>query len=1279
MHIPEYSQIVSPLYLVTCKKNDFYWGPEQQQAFAQIKQEIVHAVALGPVRTGPDVKNVLYSAAGNNGLSWSLWQKVPGETRGRPLGFWSRSYRGSEANYTPTEKEILAAYEGVQAASEVVGTETQLLLAPRLPVLGWMFKAEVLSTHHATNATWSKWIALITQRARIGNPNRPGILEIIRNCPEGENFGLMDEEEQEQVTRAEEAPPYNQLPAEETRYALFTDGSCRIIGMNRKWKAAVWSPTRQVAQATEGEGGSSQLAELKAFQLALDIAEREKWPKLYLYTDSWMVANALWGWLEKWKKANWQRRGKPIWAADEWKDIATRVEKLPVKVRHVNAHVPKSRANEEHQNNEQVDQAAKIEVSKIDLDWQHKGELFLTRWAHDASGHQGRDATYKWARDRGVDLTMDSISQVIHDCETCAAIKQAKRVKPLWYGGRWSKYKYGEAWQIDYITLPQTRQGKHYVLTMVEATTGWLETYPVPHATARNTILGLEKQVLWRHGTPERIESDNGTHFKNSLINNWAREHGIEWVYHIPYHAPASGKIERYNGLLKTTLKALGGGSFKNWEQHLAKATWLVNTRGSTNRAGPAQSESLHTVDGEKVPVVHDNIEVVNEEIKIKLCPLRVEDEEKINSEVWYTPDSVGRLNIPPFSVIIKDPETLIRVKQYPISPEGKNGLKPEIERLLSKGLLESCMSPFNTPILPIKKADGSYRLVHDLREINKRTVARFPVVANPYTLLSRLGPEKQYYSVIDLKDAFWACPLDEKSRDYFAFEWEDPVTHRRQQLRWTVLPQGFTESPNLFGQALEQILQEYQTGEGVTLIQYVDDLLIAGETEDKVRAESIRLLNFLSAKGLKVSKAKLQFVEEEVKYLRHYLRKGEKKIDPERVKGILSIPPPKSKKQIRQLLGLMGYCRQWIENYSTKVKFLYEKLSQGGLVKWDEKDYKHLKALQHDLVNAPVLSLPDLKRPFYLFVNTDSGTAYGVLTQEWAGKKKPVGYLSKLLDPVSRGWPTCLQALVACALLVEEANKITFNGELRVLSPHNIRGILQQKAEKWITDARLLKYEGILLDSPKLTLEVTALQNPAQFLYGRPSEDGLAHECLSTIEEQTKIRPDLDEEELEEGDRLFVDGSSRVINGKRVSGYAIVGGEGLAVIESGPLSGSWSAQACELYAVLRALQLLKDKSAEIVDCTCRTRLKGIRCDTPPVKYRNWDSYVKRQQSRPRGPPEEYPCCREDGTPVARGNRVDGKGRGCINSFLEYLGSEMGSPIRINVIHKAISGDYMFK
>ncbi|GAB0181494.1 ribonuclease H-like [Grus japonensis] len=120
-------------------------------------------------------------------------------------------------------------------------------------------------------------------RARIGNPNCPGILDVITDWPEGKDFGMSPEEE---VTCAEETPQYNKLPENENPYALFTDGSCCIVGKHWRWKAAVWSPTRRVAEAAEGEGELSQFAEMKAIQLALDIAEREKWPTLYLYTDS---------------------------------------------------------------------------------------------------------------------------------------------------------------------------------------------------------------------------------------------------------------------------------------------------------------------------------------------------------------------------------------------------------------------------------------------------------------------------------------------------------------------------------------------------------------------------------------------------------------------------------------------------------------------------------------------------------------------------------------------------------------------------------------------------------------------------------------------------------------------------------------------------------------------------------------------------------------------------------------------------------------------------------
>ncbi|GAB0175917.1 hypothetical protein GRJ2_000056900 [Grus japonensis] len=120
---------------------------------------------------------------------------------------------------------------------------------------------------------------------------------------------------------------------------------------------------------------------------------------------------------------------------------------MALKVRHVGAHMPKSRATEEHQNNEQIDKAAKIEVAQVDLDWEHKGELFVARWAHETSGHLGRDATYRWAHDRGVDLTMEAITQVTHECETCAAVKQATQVKSPWNRG----WQLGEAWQTDYI------------------------------------------------------------------------------------------------------------------------------------------------------------------------------------------------------------------------------------------------------------------------------------------------------------------------------------------------------------------------------------------------------------------------------------------------------------------------------------------------------------------------------------------------------------------------------------------------------------------------------------------------------------------------------------------------------------------------------------------------------------------------------------------------------------------------------------------------------------
>lgn len=72
----------------------------------------------------------------------------------------------------------------------------------------------------------------------------------------------------------------------------------------------------------------------------------------------------------------------------------------------------------------------------------------------------------------------------------------AKPLKPLRYGRQWLKYKCGEVWQVDHITVPQSDNSEYCVLSMVEAITSWLETCTVPHATTRNSILGLKKSLI---------------------------------------------------------------------------------------------------------------------------------------------------------------------------------------------------------------------------------------------------------------------------------------------------------------------------------------------------------------------------------------------------------------------------------------------------------------------------------------------------------------------------------------------------------------------------------------------------------------------------------------------------------------------------------------------------------------------------------------------------------------------------------------------------------------
>ena len=559
-------------------------------------------------------------------------------------------------------------------------------------------------------------------------------------------------------------------------------------------------------------------------------------------------------------------------------------------------------------------------------------------------------------------------------------------------------------------------------------------------------------------------------------------------------------------------------------------------------------------------------------------------DEEILNQVypgVWAT-DVPGRAkNAPPVEVKIKEGQRPVRIKQYPLKKEDREGIRPVIEKFLQLGLLKECESEFNTPILPIRKSDGSYRVVQDLRAVNRITEDLYPVVANPYTLLTALAPELIWFTVLDLRDAFFCLPLHEASQKLFAFEWENPKSGRKTQLTWTVLPQGFKNSPTIFGNQLARDLESWEApSEKGKSLQYVDDTLIATNTEEDCMAWTVSLLNFLGLQGYRVSKKKAQVMQRKVNYLGYEISAGQRTLGQARKEVICQTKKPQTVKELRTFLGMTGWCRLWIYNYGLLVKPLYAlTATEQKHLEWNKEAEQAFEQLKKALMSAPALGLPDVGKPFLLFSHEKQGIALGILAQELGPYRRAVGYLSKQLDATAKGWPGCLRAVAAVILNIQEARKFTLGQKMTVFVSHAVSAVLEAKGGHWLSPQRFLRYQAVIVEQDDVEIVVTNIVNPASFLSGNTGEP-VHHDCLETIEATYASRPDLKDSPIENGENWFTDGSSYVLNGNRHAGYAITTSQ--EVIESGPLPMNTSAQKAEIIALTRALELAQSKTVNI-------------------------------------------------------------------------------------------------
>ncbi|XP_074845227.1 uncharacterized protein LOC142010705 [Carettochelys insculpta] len=236
-------------------------------------------------------------------------------------------------------------------------------------------------------------------------------------------------------------------------------------------------------------------------------------------------------------------------------------------------------------------------------------------------------------------------------------------------------------------------------------------------------------------------------------------------------------------------------------------------------------------------------------------------------------------------------PQTSVSVKQYCI-PSGECEISDTIAALLQSEIIRPTLSAFNSPIWPVKKPDGSWRMTVDYRELNKVTPELTAVIPDMVTILECI--------IIDLANEFFSIDIHPESQEQFAFTW------LTKQYTFTVLPQGFKHSPTICHQLVQADLERLDLPDQTACYHYIDDVMISGPDELTVQAALDTIVTGLQERGWAINSKKVQGPATSVVYLGVLWMGTDKCIPPKVQHTIQAFPTPSSKQQLQTFLGLL-------------------------------------------------------------------------------------------------------------------------------------------------------------------------------------------------------------------------------------------------------------------------------------------------------------------------------------------------------------------------------------
>lgn len=367
--------------------------------------------------------------------------------------------------------------------------------------------------------------------------------------------------------------------------------------------------------------------------------------------------------------------------------------------------------------------------------------------------------------------------------------------------------------------------------------------------------------------------------------------------------------------------------------------------------------------------------------------------------------------------------------RSHPISPYIQKELDCELNRMLKLDVIEKSNSPWANPIVVVKKSNGKIRMCLDARGLNSVTVKDAYPLPHIGRILAQI-PASKFLSSLDLSDAFWQIALDDSSKLKTAFN-----VPGRGHFQFKRLPFGLCNSAQTLCRALDNTIG---TDLEPNVFVYIDDIIVVSETFD----QHIELLNEIAKRlknaGFSISSEKSKFCVKELKYLGYILTENGLKMDPERVSPILNLPVPKNIRDVRRIMGMAGWYRRFIDNFSDLTAPITDLLkSNKKKFEWTNEADKAFMKLKSALVSSPILCSPNYDEIFTIQTDASNVGMGAVLTQGEGKGEKVIAYMSSKLTTAQQKYTTTERECLAVLEAIKKFRNYIEGTKFRVITDH--------------------------------------------------------------------------------------------------------------------------------------------------------------------------------------------------------------------------------------------------